>query len=369
MWKKLIPLFATIVIGLLAYFLIEKISKEEAGNLILAKKPVIGFILNGEFDENGWNGAHYQAMAFSAKELGVHVIYKRNVGESPVALGKAVADLAGKGATVIFTTSFGYSPLLVNVAARYPKIHFYCAAGIDQSENVNNYFGRMYQARFLAGLIAGSETRTRSIGYIAAIKICETVRGIDAFTLGVRMVNPKAKVYVYWTNSWNDAIKEKAGANLLIDRYKADILTYHQNTSNISKIARTRGIRSIGYNYDAQSVIGDSYLTAAIWHWDIFYEDIIRNAIAGHFVRTNYWEGIDKGIIGLSPISKDVDSSSLFLLDSLKIALAQGKTDVFYGPIKDNEGKLRVAKGENLSDDVLFNEIDWFVEGVQEVNP
>ena len=122
-------------------------------------------------------------------------------------------------------------------------------SGYKTASNMGNYFGRIYQARYLTGMVAGKQTQSNIIGYVAAFPIPEVVRGIDAFTLGVKAVNPKAIVKVIWSNTWYDPAKEKQAALTLIDA-GADVITQHQDTVGPQLAAEERGKWSIGYNMD-----------------------------------------------------------------------------------------------------------------------
>ena len=125
---------------------------------------------------------------------------------------RVIRNMANDGFDLIFSTSFGYMDPTKRVANEFPGIAFMHCSGFKTAENMTNYFGRIYQARYLTGLVAGAMTKSNEIGYVAAFPIPEVIRGINAFTIGVREVNPKAQVRVVWTKTWYDPALEKDAA-------------------------------------------------------------------------------------------------------------------------------------------------------------
>ena len=242
---------------------------------------------------------------------------------------------------------------------------FLQATGTKVRPNLVPYMGRMYQARYLAGLVAGRTTKTGVIGYIASTQIPEVVRGIDAFTLGVRRVNPEARVYVHYIGSWSeDGEAQQATEQLLSEVPAIDILAMHADTYGPLAVARAHGIHVIGCNIAAPAY-QDILLTAPIWHWEAIYGKYLREAMKGRLSGRSYLAGIETGIVGLAPLSSDVTPETSRAVRQMTKLLEDGEMDVFYGPIRDTSGKLRVAEGDNLSDTELFDQLDWYVEGVE----
>ena len=229
-------------------------------------------------------------------------------------------------------------------------------------EGMNSYTGRMYQARFLTGIIAGMTTKSNIIGYVAAMPNNEVNRGINAFTLGARSVNPNVSVHVEWVGSWNDSEKEKAAAHDLIDK-GADVLTYHANVPNTIQVADEEGVYSIGYHRLPEKH-SDKCLTAAVNNWDVIYDEMLSD----YLKKTDkdedyYWQGIETGAVGLDEYSPLVSEDIKQKVEEAKARIIDGN-DVFSGNIKDNEGNLRCEEGEFLSDRELLGSMDWYVEGV-----
>ena len=200
--------------------------------------------------------------------------------------------------------------------------------------------------------------------YVAAMQNNEVNRGINAFTLGVKRVNPEAKVYVYWTGVWEDSERERTAARKLIHDKKADVLTYHQNQHYTAEVADEEGVYSIGYNAPAEG-LSEKYLTATVWNWDALYYQIVREFIQGkaNLVKRR-WYSIDSGVVGLSEYSPLVREEVRYTVNGALDELLSGK-DVFSGEIYDNNGVLQCGEKETLSDEMLFEHMDWLVEGVE----
>ncbi len=346
-------IIAAIIIGILAIHSYDNDDKDVM---------TVGIILNGNADDKSWSQSHYEGLRKTSEELGINFIYRESVAESD--LVQTVDGLVEEGCEVIICNSFGYGEYLPEAAEKYPEVYFYHASGVEHSENVTTFFGRMYQIRYLTGVVAGLQTETNEIGYVAAFPISEVNRGINAFTLGVRSVNPDAKVYVSWTNSWVDDAAAEAASEKLMSNHSIDILTMHVDSVSPLRAADEKGIMSIGYNLENSSDYPESYLTAAVWSWDSFYTAQIRECMQDRFNGRNYWNGVDSGIVSLAPLGKNAKTGIQEKVDEKMEELESGKFDVFYGPVIDSEGNLRVDEGESMSDDVMLNSFDWYVEGV-----
>lgn len=324
----------------------------------------VGVIFTGSVEDDGWNGMHYQGVSYACEQLGAELLIKENVPEETGRCVEAVDELVEEGAEMIILSSYAYPKEVQQTIQKYPHISFYGISAEYYAENMTSYFGRMYQARYLAGIVAGMKTESDVIGYVAAMPNCEVNRGINAFTLGVKSVNEDAKVKVIWTDSWEDKEKEQEAARNLIEGHGADVLTYHQNQPYVAQEADTAGIYSIGYNAPAAG-LSEKYLTAAVWDWNTLYYQIIREFMQGKGNSIQrHWFAIDTGVVGLAEYSSLVDESIKEQVDNAKQKLYAGE-DVFSGLIYDNMGELRCGYGELVSDEILLEELDWFVDGVE----
>jgi basic membrane protein A len=237
---------------------------------------------------------------------------------------------------MIFATSFGYMDGMYEVAQEFPDIYFEHCSGYKTADNMSTYFGRIYQPRYLSGLVAGKMTKTNTIGYVAAFPIPEVIRGINAFTLGVRKANPRATVRVVWTNTWYDPVKEREAAVALLDQ-GVDIIAQHQDTTEPQKAAQERGALSIGYDSDMRTFVGDTVLASPMWNWGSYYISTVKDAMNGTWKTHQFWGGLESGIVVLSEMSPQVPASVRVLVDQEKDRILEGTWDVFCGPVKDQQ--------------------------------
>lgn len=330
----------------------------------------VGVLIDSTIYDSGWNQAHYEGMEEAARELGVKIHYRTYVPDNNnESIRIAGEELIDEGCREIFATSFGYGPGINELARKHPDIYFFHCAGTETAPNVSVYFGRMYQARYLSGMAAGMRTKTNHIGYVAAMPIVEVIRGINAFTLGVRKVNPAAVVHVRWTNSWDNIEMEKSVTQKLLQDFPIDIVAYHQNSSKLLETAQGMGVEGIGYHYDNMEKFPSSMLTAAVWDWKQLYTKLIKECIDGRFTSRSYYLGINNNVVKISPIRRGtLSSEQIAAIDSVKNAIMGGSWDVFYGSIYSQDGRLMVQDGQTLSDKYLIQDMDWLVMGTEGSN-
>lgn len=333
-----------------------------------SEKLKVAFIYVGPVGDAGWSFAHDEGRKELVKNLGdkVETTFVASVPEGADS-ERVLTDLCEKGNKVIFATSFGYMDAVIKVAAKYPDVTFMHCSGNKTAPNVGTYFGRMYQARYLSGIIAGKMTKTNLIGYVAAMPIPEVVRMANAFTLGAQSVNPKAKVKVVWTNTWYDPAKEKEAGKSLVEA-GVDIMAQHQDTPGPIQAADDAGIYSIGYNVDMSRFAPKTNLTSPVWNWGPYYTQVIQSVLDKTWKSEQYWGPMSDGIVGLAPISDKVPADVQKLVADKKAEIESGKLNVFAGPLKDNDGKERVAAGQAMDDQKLLS-FDWFVQGIDGTIP
>ena len=322
----------------------------------------VAYIYVGQPDNLGWTYEHDRGRKVVEEVLGdkVETAYTENVEEGPDA-ARVMRRYVQEGYDMIFATSSGYMDDVLEVAQEFPDVKFEHCAGVKTNDNMSTYFGRMYQPRYLSGIVAGKMTQNGNIGYVAAFPIPEVIRGINAFTLGVRSVNPDADVHVVWTNTWHDSVKEREAAVALLDA-GADIIAQHQDTIEPQKAAQERGMLSIGYDADMRAFVGDTVLTSPVWSWGHYYVATIKNALAGTWEMHRYWGGLEDGVVELAGFSPKVPQDVQALVEAAKGEILAGN-DVFCGPIKDQGGAEVVAAGACMRDGDMRS-MRFFVEGV-----
>lgn len=352
-----ITLFTGISLGVVIIALILSFGGKQQKEEVL-----VGVIMPGNVTEVGWNSVHYNGIREAAEDLGAKILLVENVKEGSGLCAKAIDSLIQEGAKMIILGSYNYSSEVADVIRRNPQIRFFCCAADVTEKNYRVYFARIYQARYLSGIIAGLSTKNNRIGYVAAMNNSEVNRGINAFTLGVQSVNPKAKVYVTWTGAWDDVEKETENVDKLVDSVNVDLITYHQNQDWVLKEAERRGILSIGYNLTASNYSAN-VVTSVMTNWKFIYREIIQDFLQGKQNISNYWIGIEKDSVGLAFYSSLVSDSAKSIIDDVILQMKNGM-DIFRGPIFDNAHKKRCGKDETISDSVLRESMDWFVNGV-----
>ncbi len=336
-----------------------------------ALKPVkeikTGFIYVGPVGDAGWTYAHDQGR----KEMEELPYVKPSTYIESVPEGaestRVINGLVRKGHNLIFTTSFGYMDATIDVAKRNPDVVFMHCSGYKTAPNVGTYFGRMYEPRYLSGIVAGEMSKSNIIGYVAAFPIPEVIRGINAFTLGVRSVNPKAQVRVVWTQTWFDPGVERDAADSLLD-VGADVLTMHQDAPATLQAAEARGAYVIGYDTDMRSFAPTAFLTAPIWKWGALYTKIAEEVHNGTWKSEQIWWGMKQDLVGLAEFSDKVPAKTRADVAAKQAEIVAGTFHPFAGPIKDQDGKVIVAAGATPTDGELLG-MNYFVEGVQGTIP
>ncbi len=323
-----------------------------------------GFVYVGSVGDAGWTYQHdlgRQALENLSFVNGTS--YVEGVPEEAALVDEAIDRLVEEGNNLIFTTSFGFMDPTIEAGKRHPDVLFMHNSGFKTAGNVGTYFGRIYQARYLSGIVAGAMATSGEIGYVAAFPIPEVIRGINAFTLGAQSVNPNVNVTVRWTNTWYGPGIELEIAQALLD-LGADVLAIHQDSPAAIQAAQARGKYAIGYHSDMSPFGPEATLTSAIWDWSVIYRQIAFEMREGVWDPEQLWWGLEKGVVGLAPISDKVPGRIRTLVAERSQEIANRTRNVFTGPIRDTEGNVRVPSGSVLTDADLLT-MDYYVLGVR----
>ena len=270
------------------------------------------------------------------------------------------------GCNVIFTTSWGYMETTAEMAEEYPEVYFSHGTGyMSNGRNFNNYFGRIYQARYLSGIVAGMNTKSNKIGYVAAQdnSNSEVTGGIDAFAIGVASVNPDAKVYVAVTNSWYDPEKEEAEARRLLDM-GCDVMAQHCDTPYPMTLAQEYGVYGIGYNSDMSKEVPDACLCSVVWNWSAYYTKAVNDVIRGTWDGENYYGGMKEGLVEVTELASFCAPGTSEKVSEASEAILNGTNQVFDGELKTNTGEIIGSEGGTLDDATITGGIDWYYENV-----
>jgi simple sugar transport system substrate-binding protein len=342
-----------------------KVNANVTANVTANLKPPVkaAFVYVTPVFDMGWTHQHDEGRKALEKSLGAEV--KTTVVDN-VAEGadseRVVRDLAQQGHDIIFTTSFGYMEPTLKVAKEFPKVKFESITGYKSDVNVSVANARYYEGRYLAGVAAGRMTQTNVAGYVAGFPIPEVLQGLNAFTLGMRSVNPKAQVKVIWLNAWFDPAKERDSAMTLFNQ-DADVITFHSATNAVMVAAQERGKMAIAYHSDMRKVAPDAQLLAVTHNWGDYYTQRVKALKNGAWKTSSVWGGLKEGMIQVGDFGPKLSPSVRAEVMQIQKDIVLGKRHPFQGPIEDNDGKQILAVGQKLTDGQILN-MNYLVAGV-----
>ena len=322
----------------------------------------VGFVYVSPIGEAGWTWQQEIGRRELVEALGdkVETQYVEDVPEGADA-ERVIRDLAQQGNKLIFTTSFGYMNPTLKVARQFPDVKFVHSTGYKTADNVAVTNARFYEARYLAGIVAGKMTKGNVLGYVGAFPIPEVLQGINAFALGARSVNPEAEVRVIWVNSWYDPGKERDAALALLGQ-GADVLTHHTDSTATVLAAEEKGVYAVAYHSDMQRFAPKAQLVAVTHHWGDYFTTAARQVLDGTWKSDMTWGGLKADMARVEGFGEFVPQEVRDLVEEKKQAIISGEMTPFDGPLKDNTGKVVLESG-SLDDDAL-SRMNFYVEGV-----
>jgi len=339
---------------------------------IPADEIIVGILhITSTKETSGYTFAHHKGFMEMAGALGLRedqIMIKDNIDDQDVSATKnALQELVDAECDIIFATSYNYMQTMSEFAAEHPSVIFsHCSGYMDNENNFNNYFGRIYEARYLSGIAAGMkmlEAKQPVAGYVAAqdVKNSEVTGGINAFALGVQSVYPEATVKVSVTGSWYNPEAEAAAAKALIDA-GAYVIAQHCDTDGPQTTAQQQGVFGVGYNSDMTATAPDAHLCAPIWNWGVYYTAAVKDAIEGNWVPENYYGGTAEGLVGLSDLNEATAAK-----DTAE-AIAEARQKIIDGSLLVFDTGLTKADGtvidHPLTDAEITGGIDYYIKGV-----
>jgi len=334
---------------------------------VAAKEPLkIGFVYVAPLLDTGWVRQHDEGRRALEAALGTRVktTYVENVAEGPDA-ERVIRDLAATGHKLIFTPSFGYMEPTLKVAQEFPDVKFESITGYKTAPNVAVANARYYEGRYLAGIAAGRMTTSHVAGYVAGFAIPEVLQGINAFTLGMRSVDPKAEVKVVWLNTWFDPSRERDAAMTLFNQ-NVDVIAFHTGSSAVMVAAQERGKLAVGYHSDMRKIAPDAQIVAVTHQWGPYYTQRARAVLDGSWKSGGVWGGVREGMIKVEGFGSKVPKAVQQQVLARQQDIAAGKLHPFHASqaVRDNEGREVIAKGQTLTDEQILK-MNWLVQGVQ----
>ena len=322
-----------------------------------------GFVYVSPITEAGWTKQHDEGRKAVEAALGdkVKTTFVADVAEGADA-ERVIRDLASQGHQIIFTPSFGYMEPTLKVAKEFPNVKFESVTGYKTAANVAASNARYYEGRYLAGVAAGRMTQTNVAGYVAGFPIPEVLQGINAFTLGMRSVNPKATVKVIWLNVWFDPPKEREAAMTLFNQ-GADVLAFHTGSTAVMSAAQERGKMAVAYHSDMRQFGPDAQIIAVTHQWGDYYTRRVQAALEGRWTSGTVWGGVKEGMIRVGDFGPRVPKKVQDEVLAQQKAIGAGRLHPFTGPIVDNEGREQLPAGQRLGDEQIL-QMNYLVQGV-----
>lgn len=324
----------------------------------------IAFAYVGPVGDGGWTFAHDNGRKALEAEFGDKIVtsFVENVPESADA-ERVIRDLAGQGNKLIFGTTFGYMEPMLKVAPDFKDVKFEHATGYKTAENLRTYDSRTYEGAYMAGVIAGSMTKSNKLGVVASIPIPEVIRNINSFTLGAQSVNPKVTTSVVWVNGWFDPPKETEAATSLING-GADVLFQNTDSSAVLQTAEKLGKRAFGWDSDMTAYGPKAHLGSAIINWAPYYIKATKDALEGTWATGGVWWGVKEGAIDMVSVAEDVPAEVKAKVDTIRAGLKDGSFSIWKGPIVDQSGK-EVLAADAVADDAFLGGVKFYVKGVE----
>lgn len=339
-----------------------------------AKEDIkIGVIhIGNPADGSGYSYTHDVGIQDMQAALGLsddQIIRKNNVSDGdPTATETAIRECIEAGCNIIFGTSWGYMDTMEALADEFPNVVFSHGTGYkNNGKNMNNYFGRIYQARYLSGIVAGMKTESNLIGYVAAMgsENSEVTGGIDAFAIGVASVNPDAKIYVKVTNSWYSPTEETNAAKALIAE-GCDVIAQHCDTPNPQLEAESANVWGVGYNSDMIKDAPGATLTSVEWHWGAYYTQAVQQVIDGTWNCENYFGGMADGLLDISDLNSALCTDEMQAkVDEARNEILNNGFNVFDGVLETNDGSTVGEEGSTLDDATIKGGINWYYKNVE----
>lgn len=324
------------------------------------------FVYVTPLTEAGWVRQHEQGRLAVQSALGnkVETRFVENVAEGADA-ERVIRDLAQQGHRIIFTPSFGYMEPTLKVAREFPDVKFESITGYKTASNVATANARYYEGRYLAGVAAGR--MATQAGYVAGFPIPEVIQGINAFTLGMRSVNPRATVKVVWLGEWFNPPRERDAAMTLMNQ-GAEVLAFHTGSTAVMVAAQERGKLAVAYHSDMRRFGPDAQIAAVTHLWGDYYTRRVQAVLDGKWQSGSVWGGVKDGMIRVDSFGSKVPAAVRDEVQARQADMAAGKLTVFAAArtaaVRDNQGKTAIEAGQSLNDGQILG-MNWLVDGVQ----
>lgn len=336
----------------------KKIMNSVLNKMKLTRTKRVAFVYDKEPSASDWIYGHELGRIHLEEALGdiieTDAFITGDIGENAEAV---LEDVCKQGYDIIFTVTPQLIKASLKVAANYPDVKILNCALNSPHTSVRTYYTRLYEAKFLTGMIAGALCLNDKIGYVADYPIYGVAANINAFALGAKMVNPRAKIYLTWST-----LKD-----FNVDTYfKERAITYISAQDMITP-------QSAGRQFGLYAEKNDEKrnLAMSIYHWGAFYEELINTITRGSWKvedsneskAINYWWGLSAGVIDVI-CSNNLPVGTTKMIELMKHAISSGIFHPFAGPLKDQDGNLRCEETDLLTPEEIMT-MDWLVDNVE----
>lgn len=321
------------------------------------KKLKVAFIHDKNKENSAWTYGHELGRMYLEDQLKgmVETMCIDNVspGES---LEAAFEKAFQEKCDIIFTTTPQFLETSLKEAVKHPHVKILNCSVNPSHRYVRTYYARLYEAKLLAGILAGSMSTSDKIGYMADYPICGMIANINAFAIGVAMVNPRAKVYLEWSS-----VKPK---KQILDEFKEKGVQIVSCQEMIIPSAASREFGLINIEKDEPE-----NLAMSVWHWGVLYKRLIESIRNGSWkaedsegLAVNYWWGMSADVIDVI-YSKKIPASTRRLAELVKQNICSGEFNPFSGTLYTQDGKIRVDEKEGMSPEDIID-MNWLAENV-----
>lgn len=336
----------------------QPLDKELKKRILLKPKVNVGFIYVKDEMRSAWTKLHLEGQEY-VKHLMPEEVYTKsyfdaNTLEEQISqIEKAIED----GAQVVFTTSPIMLRASIMMAAKYPKVQILNCSLNTRTGHLRTYFARNFEVQFLNGMIAGILSESDELGYIADYPFYGMISNINAFALGAKMVNPRARVFLDWSTAKQTLQTGHEIKNVDITYIAGEEFNTELNSPKMFGL----------YDLSKQRFMN---LATRKYYWGEFYKQLLTSILNGSFrlierhgnESINYWWGLSNGMLELY-LKDSLPKQTRRLIEVMKEHMSEGGFNLFSTEMKDQKGRIRNHENESMSLQEIAD-MDWLLENV-----
>jgi len=327
----------------------------------------VGYVYVSPLPGSAWSKSWDESRKHLEETVGAKTTVVQPIAENPDVVA-TFQDLIRKGNKLIFATAFGYQPFVAQVAKQNPDVNFVVVGPWVQKEdrpkNVASVYGNLWEIRYLTGIVAASMSKSKTLGFVSAFSIPSVVAGINGFQQGAESVDPDIKTRVVLTSNWYNPPQSTQAAETLA-KNGADVIAKHEDSVGPILGAKAAGVGAIGSEADTSDQAPETYLTGSVYDWNAYAERKYKEAEGKTFKNDEFNGGLKDGLVKLGKMNDKVPQDVKDKVAKAEEDIKSGKLIVFSGPLKDNEGKERLADGEQWATPAdVYENMTFFLDGI-----